>query len=133
MSRAVVASELHRLTPLGMQSLRQKLEQEYSLAVASLDVPGARIYGRRLNDEILRSWQQIFDPFAARALEILRENSFNPAAPERGTFAQRGALFQFLPAVLSIPGLPRGAVTKTHLGKNPITPRWLLLFAEHTL
>lgn len=37
--------------------LRQKLENEYPLAVAGLDVPQARIYGRRLGDSIIRLFE----------------------------------------------------------------------------
>ena len=39
--------------------LTQKLENEYPSVVAGLDVPAARIYGKKLNDQIraeVRSW-----------------------------------------------------------------------------
>jgi len=40
--------------------LRQKLENEYPLAVAGLDVPQARVYGRRLGDDILSEHQKFY-------------------------------------------------------------------------
>jgi hypothetical protein len=40
--------------------LRQKLEIEYPPAVAGMDVPQARIFGRRLEDDILVELQKLF-------------------------------------------------------------------------
>jgi hypothetical protein len=45
--------------------LRQKLENEYPMEVAGLDVPEARTYGKRLEDEILREFQTLFSKFDA--------------------------------------------------------------------
>ncbi len=39
--------------------LRQKLEVEYPNAAAGLDVRGARVYGKRLNDAILEEFQKL--------------------------------------------------------------------------
>lgn len=42
-------------------SLRQKLVNEYPMAVAGLDVPQARIFGMRLEEEILKTWAGFFE------------------------------------------------------------------------
>jgi hypothetical protein len=39
--------------------LIQKLENEYPSVVAGLDVPGARVYGKRLNDSILEELRRM--------------------------------------------------------------------------
>jgi len=39
--------------------LRQKLEVEYPNAAAGLDVRGARVYGKRLNDDIMGEFQKL--------------------------------------------------------------------------
>lgn len=39
--------------------LEQKLENEYPSAVAQMDVPQARVYGRRLGDQILLEFQKL--------------------------------------------------------------------------
>jgi hypothetical protein len=43
--------------------LSQKLESEYPLAVASMDVPSARVFGRRLGDAILTEFCNLFSTF----------------------------------------------------------------------
>ena len=63
-SRAEVVSEFRKVVEPIKQMMRQKLENEYPLAVAGLDVPQARIYGKRLEDDILTEWQKLFDRFA---------------------------------------------------------------------
>lgn len=39
--------------------LEQKLENEYPSAVSQMDVPQARVYGRRLGDQILLEFQKL--------------------------------------------------------------------------
>ena len=52
------------LVAAALQSLRDltyaKLEQEAPMAMATLDVPSARIVGRRMASELLLRWQEIF-------------------------------------------------------------------------
>lgn len=61
-SRAKVAASLRAMAGKVRAILDQKLEQEMPAAMAGLDVPGARVYGKRLND-------QICEAFAALAKE----------------------------------------------------------------
>lgn len=44
-----------------IKEILNRLENEYPLAVAGMDVPQARIYGRRMKNEILGAWQKLFD------------------------------------------------------------------------
>lgn len=60
---SAVVSEFRKVAEPIKALLRQKLENEYPLAVAGIDVPQARIYGKRLGDDILREWQKLFDRF----------------------------------------------------------------------
>jgi len=55
-----VVSEFRKIAEPIKLLLRQKLENEYPLAVAGLDVPQARIYGKRLEDDILAEFQKLF-------------------------------------------------------------------------
>lgn len=64
-ARAEVVSEFRKVAEPVKAILRQKLENEYPLAVAGLDVPQARIYGKRLGDDILIEWQKLFGKFNA--------------------------------------------------------------------
>lgn len=41
--------------------LEQKLENEYPSAVVGMEVPQARVYGRRVNDQILSELQKLHD------------------------------------------------------------------------
>ena len=50
--RAKVAATVRVLAGKFTKLLDAKLEDEYPAAVAGLDVPGARAFGKRLNDEI---------------------------------------------------------------------------------
>ena len=52
-SRVEVVETLERITARLTRDLEQKLTSEYPSAVASMDVASARIFGRRLFDEIL--------------------------------------------------------------------------------
>ena len=57
--RAVVAETVRKLAAKFAALLDAKLEQEYPATVAGLDVPAARIYGKKLNDQIraeVQSW-----------------------------------------------------------------------------
>ena len=49
---ATVEKQLHEIASSQLKVLRQRLESEWPLAVSSMDVPQARIYGKRLVDEI---------------------------------------------------------------------------------
>lgn len=62
-SRALVVADFRKVAEPIKQILRQKLENEYPLAVAGLDVPQARIYGKRLEDDLLAEFQKIFSKF----------------------------------------------------------------------
>lgn len=61
--KAVVVADLRKVAEPIKLLLRQKLENEYPLAVAGLDVPQARIYGKRLEDDILAEFQKLFVKF----------------------------------------------------------------------
>ena len=50
--RSLVAETVRRLAAKFGELLTAKLEQEYPATVAGLDVPSARIYGKKLNDQI---------------------------------------------------------------------------------
>ena len=57
--RAVVAETIRKLAGKMAALLDSKLEQEYPAIVAGLDVPAARIYGKKLNDQLraeVQSW-----------------------------------------------------------------------------
>lgn len=59
--RAVVAETVRKLAAKFAALLDAKLEQEYPATVAGLDVPAARIYGKKLNDQIraeVRTWAE---------------------------------------------------------------------------
>jgi len=58
--KALVVSEFRKIAEPIKAMLRQKLENEYPLAVAGLDVPQARVYGRRLGDDILSEHQKFY-------------------------------------------------------------------------
>ena len=62
-SKAFVVAEHRKVAEPIKQMLRQKLENEYPLAVAGLDVPQARIYGKRLEDDVLSELQKAFSKF----------------------------------------------------------------------
>ena len=62
-ARAELVAEFRKVIDPIKQMLRQKLENEYPLAVAGLDVPQARIYGKRLEDDILTEWQKLLEKF----------------------------------------------------------------------
>lgn len=62
-ARADVVAEFRKTVDPIKVLLRQKLENEYPLAVAGLDVPQARIYGKRLEDDILSEMQKLFATF----------------------------------------------------------------------
>lgn len=62
-SRASVAAVAEKIEKRLATLLKKKLLQEYPAAVAGLDVPGARAYGKRLNDEIraeVQSWASLW-------------------------------------------------------------------------
>lgn len=61
--KADVIAELRKTAEPVRAILRQKLENEYPPAVASMDVPQARIYGKRLEDDILAEFQKLFARF----------------------------------------------------------------------
>lgn len=50
-----------RQTVQPIRDILNRLETEYPLAVAGMDVPQARIYGRRMKNDILAAWQKLFD------------------------------------------------------------------------
>ena len=50
--RSLVAETVRKLAAKFGALLDSKLEQEYPATVAGLDVPAARIYGKKLNDQI---------------------------------------------------------------------------------
>lgn len=57
--RVSVAETVRKLAAKFSALLDSKLEQEYPATVAGLDVPAARIYGKKLNDQIraeVRAW-----------------------------------------------------------------------------
>ena len=57
--RSLVAETVRKLAAKFGTLLDSKLEQEYPATVAGLDVPAARIYGKKLNDQIraeVQSW-----------------------------------------------------------------------------
>lgn len=58
--KADVVSEFRKVLDPIKQTLRQKLENEYPPAVASMDVPQARVFGKRLGDDILIAWGKFF-------------------------------------------------------------------------
>jgi hypothetical protein len=62
-SKLLVVADFRKVAEPIKQILRQKLENEYPLAVAGLDVPQARIYGKRLEDDVLAEFQKIFSKF----------------------------------------------------------------------
>ena len=62
-SREAVKATVKALVPKFHELLDRKLLNEYPAAVAGLDVPGARIYGKKLNDEIraeIQSWAHLW-------------------------------------------------------------------------
>jgi hypothetical protein len=63
LAKADVVAEIRKLAEPVKVMLRQKLENEYPLAVAGLDVPQARIYGKRLEDDIMAEFQKLFSKF----------------------------------------------------------------------
>lgn len=63
-TKASVVAEFRKVGEPIKLLLRQKLENEYPLAVAGLDVPQARIYGKRLEDDILTELQKILGSMA---------------------------------------------------------------------
>lgn len=59
--RATVAETVRLLAAKFAALLDAKLEQEYPATVAGLDVPSARIYGKKLNDQIraeVKAWAE---------------------------------------------------------------------------
>lgn len=61
--RAVVAECVRKLAAKFTTLLDSKLENEYPASVAGLDVPAARIYGKKLNDQIradVQSWAEVW-------------------------------------------------------------------------
>lgn len=61
--RAVVAECVRKLAAKFTALLDSKLENEYPAIVAGLDVPAARIYGKKLNDQIraeVQSWAEVW-------------------------------------------------------------------------
>jgi len=59
--RAVVAETVRKLAAKMAALLDSKLESEYPATVAGLDVPAARIYGKKLNDQIraeVQAWAE---------------------------------------------------------------------------
>lgn len=61
--RATVAETVRLLSAKFAALLDSKLEQEYPATVAGLDVPAARIYGKKLNDQIraeVQSWSSLW-------------------------------------------------------------------------
>ncbi len=59
--RADVVAEFRQTVQPIRDLMRQKLTQEYPNAVAGMDVPQARIYGQRLEADILTNLQALFD------------------------------------------------------------------------
>ena len=55
-SKASVIGSIQRLNPKIDSLLEQKIVNEYPAAVAGLDVPAAREFGKRFADEIRREW-----------------------------------------------------------------------------
>jgi hypothetical protein len=58
--KSKVVEEFQKVATPVKAMLRQKLEIEYPPAVAGMDVPQARIFGRRLEDDILVELQKLF-------------------------------------------------------------------------
>lgn len=57
--RTAVAGAIRRCLGPAAAMLEQRLVNEYPTAVAGLDVPQARIYGKRLCDEVLSALQRL--------------------------------------------------------------------------
>lgn len=61
--RANVAETVRQLAAKFAALLDAKLEQEYPATVAGLDVPAARIYGKKLNDQLraeVQAWSEVW-------------------------------------------------------------------------
>lgn len=61
--RSAVAETVRKLGSKMASLLDAKLEQEYPAAVAGLDVPAARIYGKKLNDQLrieVQAWAKLW-------------------------------------------------------------------------
>ena len=56
---ATMEKEIHEIASGQLKILRQKLENEYPIAVAGMDPAQARIYGKRLVDEICASMRAL--------------------------------------------------------------------------
>jgi len=61
--RAVIEGELLKVATEQRNILRLKLENEWPAKVAGLDVTQARVYGRRLSDEIMVAFQGLHTLF----------------------------------------------------------------------
>lgn len=55
-SKASVIGSIQRLNPKIDALIEQKIVNEYPAAVAGLDVPAAREFGKRFSDELRREW-----------------------------------------------------------------------------
>ena len=62
--RAVIEGELLKVATEQRNILRLKLENEWPAKVAGLDVTQARVYGRRLSDEIMLAFQSLHTLFS---------------------------------------------------------------------
>jgi len=65
---AAFCAAVHEVGASMKSILRQKLELEYPAAVAGLDIPQARVFGKRLNDEIILEFQKLGAMLGAAAL-----------------------------------------------------------------
>ena len=63
--KAEVAAAFGRIAAAVKGILTQKLENEYPVAVAGLNVPEARIYGGRIMDEIVAQFRELAREFEA--------------------------------------------------------------------
>lgn len=63
--RLTDTEKLHAMIAPSLSAIReavyQKLEMEAPTAMATLDVPSARIIGRRMADELLAKWRSVFN------------------------------------------------------------------------
>lgn len=58
-----VAAAIQRIIPRAMAAAEQKLVNEWPSAVAGLDVPQARIFGKRVFDDLMKSFCEFGDEF----------------------------------------------------------------------
>lgn len=68
--KAEVIESIRRCMTPAVALLEQRLVNEYPTAVAGLDVPQARVYGRRVCDEIITYFQTLADEWILKAPKV---------------------------------------------------------------